>query len=323
MKRIFSGIRPSGKLHLGNYLGAIKNWINLQETHEAVFAVVDLHGLTTPFDPAQRQEEIRDVVIDYIAAGLDPEKATIIVQSHVPEHLELSWILASTTPLSWLDRIPTFKEKIEKHPENINLGLLSYPVLMAADILLYNADAVPVGEDQLPHIELARQIGRRFNSMYSDVFKEPEAILSSGKRIMSLKNPTEKMSKTGGAGIALSDSPDEIMKKIKKAVTDSGENTQTKTPAIANLFTLLEAFAEPSVVAEFDAAYKDGSIRYSEFKETLGESIVEYFKPFREKREELSRNSNYIDTILEDGASKAREMTTEHLKEVKKAVGLI
>lgn len=323
MNRIFSGIRPSGKMHLGNYLGAIRNWINLQETHEAVFAVVDLHGITTPFDPKKRQEEIRDVVIEYLAAGLNPEKSTIIVQSHVPELLELTWILASVTPLSWLDRIPTFKEKIAQHPENVNLGLFSYPVLMAADILLYNSDVVPVGEDQLPHIELTRQIARRFNSQYGEVFKEPEAILSSGKRIMSLKNPANKMSKTGGAGIALSDSPEEIMKKIKKATTDSGESTSTKAPAIANLFTLLEAFSEPSTVAQFDAAYQDGTIRYSDLKEALGESISNYFKDFRNKREELLQKPEYIDAVLEEGAKKARSIAQEKLHEVKKAVGLL
>lgn len=322
MKRIFSGIRPSGKLHIGNYLGAIQNWINLQETHEAIYAVVDLHGITTPFNPESRQDEIREVVIDYLAAGLNPEKSTIIIQSHVPEHLELAWILACTTPLSWLDRIPTFKEKIEKHPENVNLGLLSYPVLMAADILLYNSDAVPVGEDQVPHVELARQIARRFNSMYTPIFKEPEAILSSGKRIMSLKNPDDKMSKTGGSGIALSDSPEDIMKKIKKAVTDSGESTESKSPAIANLFTLLEAFAEPSVVAKYEAAYQNGEIRYADFKQDLGQHIVDYFEPFRKKRAELINKPEYIDRILEDGAKKARAIARENLAAVKKAVAL-
>lgn len=322
MKRIFSGIRPSGKLHLGNYLGAIQSWIDLQETHEAIYAVVDLHGLTTPFDPKTRQAEIRDVVLDYLAAGIDPEKSMIIIQSHVPEHLELAWILACHTPLSWIDRIPTFKEKKEKHPENINLGLLSYPVLMAADILLYKSYAVPVGEDQVPHIELARQIAKRFNSKYGNIFPLPKEILSDGKRIMSLKNPLEKMSKTGGAGIALSDSPDDIREKIKKAVTASDGNDLSAAPGVANLLTLMGAFSKKDVVTAYKKDFEDGTIRYGDMKNQLAEDIVTYLAPFREKRAELAASPVEVDQILDQSTTKARTIAQQTLSEVKAAIGL-
>lgn len=322
MKRIFSGIRPSGKLHLGNYLGAIQSWIDLQETHEAIYAVVDLHGLTTPFDPKTRQAEIRDVVLDYLAAGIDPEKSMIIIQSHVPEHLELAWILACHTPLSWIDRIPTFKEKKEKHPENINLGLLSYPVLMAADILLYKSYAVPVGEDQVPHIELARQIAKRFNSKYGNIFPLPKEILSDGKRIMSLKNPLEKMSKTGGAGIALSDSPDNIREKIKKAVTASDGNDLSAAPGVANLLTLMGAFSKKDVVTAYKKDFEDGTIRYGDMKNQLAEDIVTYLAPFREKRAELAASPVEVDQILDQSTTKARAIAQQTLSEVKAAIGL-
>lgn len=322
MKRIFSGIRPSGKLHLGNYLGAIQSWIDLQETHDAIYAVVDLHGLTTPFDPQKRQSEIHDVVLDYLAAGLDPKKSSIVIQSHIREHLELAWILACHTPLSWVDRIPTFKEKKEKHPQNINVGLLSYPVLMAADILLYKSNAVPVGEDQVPHIELTRQIAKRFNAKYGEIFPIPQEILSEGKRIMSLSDPGSKMSKTGGAGIALSDSPDEIRKKIKKAVTATNGDKLADSPGVANLFILMEHFSPKEVYADFMKSFKDGSIRYGDMKEQLATDIIEHLAPFRERRAELEADPAKVSKIISEGELHARTIAEKTLQEVKEAIGL-
>lgn len=321
-KTLFSGIRPSGKIHLGNYLGAIKNWLALQETRRAVFAVVDLHGMTTPFDPAKRQNEIREVLADYLALGLDPKKCLIIVQSHLPEHLELAWILSTITPVSWLERVPTFKEKIREHPGFVNLGLLSYPVLMAADILLYKAEEVPVGDDQVPHIELTREIAKKFNSTFADIFPYPKPILSSGKRIMSLTHPNEKMSKTGDEGIALSDEPSEIARKMKRAVTDTGEKGDAISPGTANLFTLLAEFTEPSVYEKFKRTQEAGTIRYSELKEALAKKIATYFKPYREKRAKLLADPKKIDRILAASEKAARRIAEKNLVEIKKACGL-
>src|SRR3989344_4218176 len=227
MVKVFSGIRPSGKLHLGNYLGAIKNWIELQNSaQQSIFAVVDYHGITTPYDPKTYQQQIMDVVLDYLAAGIDPDPSAdgplLIRQSNVPQHTELAWLFNTITSIGWLDRLPTYKEQLEKTGVN-NMALLDYPVLMAADILIYKSNLVPVGEDQLPHIDLTNEIAKRFNSLFGQTFEPVKAHLAEGARIMSLQDPTKKMSKTGDEGIALSDEPDVIRAKIKKAVTDSGK----------------------------------------------------------------------------------------------------
>ncbi|NQV00412.1 MAG: tryptophan--tRNA ligase, partial [Parcubacteria group bacterium] len=241
MSKIFSGIRPSGKLHLGNYLGAIKNWIDLQEEHDCIYGIVDLHALTTPFEPEELKQDIDDLILDLLALGLDPKKSTLVIQSSISEHLELAWIFSSVIKISELNRIPTFKEKTKQHPDHINLGLLSYPVLMAADILIYKADLVPVGEDQLPHIELANKIAERFNKKFDYDFPRVKPLLTEGARIMSLKDPSKKMSKTGDEGILLTDSEEEIKRKILKAVTDTGSEIifdKEKKPAISNLLTI-------------------------------------------------------------------------------------
>src|SRR3989338_8887268 len=242
MTKVFSGIRPSGKLHLGNYLGAIKNWIELQnKAEQAIFAVVDYHGITTPFDPKKYHEQVMDVVLDYLAAGIDPEKALLIRQSKVPQHTELAWIFNTITPVSWLDRLPTYKEQLAKSPKYNHMGLMDYPVLMAADILIYKSNLVPVGDDQKAHIDITNEIGKKFNSMFDETFGPVKAQMTEGARIMSLQDPKKKMSKTGDEGIALSDNPDIIRSKIKKAVTDSGKevifNPDIK-PAISNLITI-------------------------------------------------------------------------------------
>src|SRR3989344_3352646 len=251
MIKIFSGIRPSGKLHLGNSLGAIKKWLELQsEADSAIFAVVDYHGITTPYDPKTYQEQVMDVILDYLAAGVDPDKTHLIRQSRVSQHTELAWIFNTITPVSWLDRLPNYREKVEqiehsglasaKSYQN-NTGVLTYPVLMAADILLYKSNLVPVGDDQKQHIDLTNEIGARFNHVFGEVFPNVKAHIVQGARIMSLQDPSKKMSKTGDEGIALSDEPDVIRAKFKKATTDSGKEIkfdEKEKSGISNLMTI-------------------------------------------------------------------------------------
>lgn len=320
--RIFSGIRPSGQIHIGNYLGAIKQWIKLQEENEAIFAVVDYHAITTPFKREELSENIINAAINYLAAGVNPEKSALIIQSQIPEHLELAWIFASISPLAWFERVPTYKEKIASNPEYVSLGLLSYPALMAADILLYKSTGVPVGEDQLPHIELANDIARRFNNMFGETFKKIEPILAKGARIMSLQNPNKKMSKTGDDGIALSDEPDVIRDKIKKAVTDSGTEIKygKDKPAISNLLTIYNEFSGKDI-AKIEKEYAGKG--YADFKKDLAEIVVNSLKDFREKRKELSANKDYVTEVLRAGKEKAQKQAQKTLKEVKEKIGII
>lgn len=323
-KRVFSGIRSSGELHLGNYIGAIKSFLELQKDHDCVFMIVDYHGITTPFNPKEIKNTILNVALDYLAAGINPQKSILAIQSHVPEHLELSWIFSTITPVGLLQRIPTFKEKIRQHPDYVNLGLLSYPVLMAADILIYKADLVPVGEDQLPHIEFTNETAKRFNNKFGKTFPEVKAELSEGARIMSLTDPAKKMSKSLGPKtyIALNDSPEIIKEKMKKAVTDIGTAGKI-TPAMENLFLLLKILGKPEHYQEFLAEHKKGTIKYSQLKETLAQDIADYFALFRAKRKELEAKPEYVKEILADGAERARKIARETMREVKEKIGLI
>ena len=323
MIKIFSGIRPSGKLHLGNYLGAIKNWIDLQhKADQAIFAVVDYHGITTPHNPETYQQQIMDVILDYLAAGIDPDKSLLIRQSKVPQHTELGWIFNTITPVSWVDRLPTYKEQLEKTGVN-NMGLLDYPVLMAADILIYKSNMVPVGEDQMPHIDLTNEIGKRFNSMFSETFEPVKANLTQGARIMSLQDPDKKMSKTGDEGIALSDDPDAIRNKVKKAVTDSEKEIyfdEGKKPAISNLLTIYSLLSGAEIT-DIENQYKGRS--YVDFKSGLAEVVVKALQPFQEKRKEFENNPDKVKQILEHSEEKARELANKTLTEVKEKMGLL
>ena len=287
--RIFSGMRPTGQLHIGNYLGAAKNWLELQKKHECIFAVVDYHGITTPFDPKQIHKDTMDVVLDYLAAGINPKKSILIIQSHIPEHTELAWILGALTPIGELERMTQFKDKSKQYKQNINAGLFTYPVLMAADILLYKTHIVPVGEDQKQHVELARTIARKFNNKFGNTFPLPKVQLSkAGARIMSLTNPLKKMSKTGDESIGLSDSPSVIKNKIKRAVTDSGKEIKydsKKKAAISNLLTIYHLFSGKSV-SDLEKKYKNKG--YAEFKKDLAEIIIKGLKPFQEKRKKYA-----------------------------------
>ena len=323
--RVFSGVRPSGRLHLGNYLGAIKNWIKLQDEADCIFAVVDYHGMTTPYDPEEMAREKYEVVMDYLAAGIDPKKSTLIIQSDVPEHTELGWILGTITPVSWLERVPTFKEKVALHPDYVNLGLLSYPVLMAADILIYKSNIVPVGEDQLPHIELAREIANRFNKMYGKTFPLPKEMLALGARVMSLNDPTKKMSKTGGAGLLLSDSPEQIWKKLAPAVTDPARKRATDpgNPDVCNIYSLHKLLSKPEEIKLVAKNCRGAKFGCLDCKKILAKNLEMEFEDFRKRRKVYEDKPELVREILEEGAKKARKLAEATMAEVRKKTGLV
>jgi len=323
--RIFSGVRPTGELHIGNYLGAIKQWIELQEKAECIFCIVDLHAITTPFNPKEMQRKILDTANVYLATGLDPGKSIIFVQSQVKEHAELAWLLGTITPLGDLKRMTQFKEKSKEHPEYINAGLLNYPLLMAADILLYQTDLVPVGKDQAQHVELTREIARKFNRMFGKTFKIPEVLLSEGQKIMSLQDPNKKMSKTGDPRgcIELFDEPEIIKKKIMSAVTDLGKEIKydpIKKPGISNLLTIYSLFSGKTI-GDLEKEFKGKG--YEEFKKSLIEILIKSLKPFGEKRKKLLKKEVYVKETLEKGAERARKIAKLTMAEVRKKMGLI
>lgn len=324
-KRVFSGMRPTGKLHIGHFLGPLQEWKKLQEKYECFYFVADLHALTT-LSPSQSKlikENTYEMILDWIAVGIDPEKSIIFRQSDISEHSELAIILGMITPLSWLLRCPTFKEQIRNNPNNINYGLAGYPVLQAADILLYKGEIVPVGQDQIPHLEITREIARTFNQKFGQTFPLPKPLLSKYPKIMGLNKPTEKMSKSFGPAnyIALSDEPEVIFEKIKKAVTDTGPQ-KTISPGVKNLFFLLEVFADKETYLHFKTLYEKKSLKYAELKKVLAKNIIEKLAPIREKRKELEKNKNYIEEILEEGAKKAKKIAQSTLNEVKEKIGL-
>jgi len=321
-KRIFSGIQPTGSIHIGNYLGAIKNWVDLQEEYDCVFSIVDLHALTNPESSQKMQENIFDLAVTYLAAGLDSKKCILFIQSHVPEHTELTWLLNTITPIAELERMTQFKEKSNQFKENINMGLFSYPVLMASDILLYLTDLVPVGEDQKQHVELTRIIARKFNNQFGKTFIIPEALVyKTGARIMSLKDPIKKMSKSVPQGcLFISDSPEIIKDKIKRAVTDSGKEIEytPKKPAIVNLMTIYHCFSDLSF-EKIEEKYKGKS--YADFKNDLAELIILKLESIQKRMKEL--DPDQVKKILDQGAQDARAITQKTIKEVKKKMGLI
>ncbi len=325
--RVFSGIRPTGELHIGNYLGALKQWVELQEKADCVFCIVDLHAITTPYKIGELQKNIIDLAVAYLSAGLNPEKCILFVQSQVKEHSELAWLLGTITPLGELQRMTQFKEKAKKHPEYINAGLFNYPLLMAADILLYQTDLVPVGKDQQQHVELTREIARHFNGKFGKVFKEPEVILPKvGEKIMSLQNPKKKMSKTDGdlrSCIDLSDTPEEIRKKIMSAVTDTGKTIvydPQKKPGISNLLTIYSIFSGKTT-KEIEKKFKNRG--YAELKKSLAELLINSLEPFQRKRKELLQREVYVKEILEKGRKRAQLLAQSTITEVKKKMGLI
>ncbi len=323
--RVFSGIRPSGKLHIGNYLGALKQWVKLQEKNECFFFIADLHAITTPFDPKKMEKEVFDTLICYLAAGLDPQKSTIFVQSHVKEHTELAWILGTICPLGDLKRMTQFKEKSKKHPQYVNAGLLNYPLLMASDILLYQTDLVPVGKDQIQHVELTRELARRFNKMFGQVFKVPKILLSEGEKIMSLRNPKKKMSKTGDPKgcIFLFDTEEEIKAKIMAAVTDTGKKVKfdpKRKPGISNLILIYSIFSGKGikrVEKEFEGK------GYAFFKKKVAKTLIEALSIFRKKRKELSKRELFLKEILKKGKEKAQREAKKTMEMVKEKLGFL
>jgi tryptophanyl-tRNA synthetase len=323
--RVFSGIQPTGVIHIGNYLGAIRQWVELQEKNECVFCIVDLHALTTPFNPKSLQDFILEKGITYLAAGINPEKSIIFVQSQVKEHAELAWLLNTVTPIGDLSRMTQYKEKAKKFKKDLNAGLLNYPILMAADILLYQTDVVPVGEDQKQHVELARTIARKFNQKFGQVFKIPEVKLpKNGARIMSLTQPTKKMSKTDNpeSFIGLLDEPEEIKRKIMEAVTDTGKVIKydpKKKAGISNLLTIYSLFSEKPI-KEVEKKFKGKG--YAELKKSLLETIISSLEPFRRKKKELLSREVYVKEVLEQGRRKAQIIAQSTMQEVRKKMGL-
>ncbi|MDD5900264.1 MAG: tryptophan--tRNA ligase [Lachnospiraceae bacterium] len=323
-KVLFSGMQATGNLTLGNYLGALKNWVSMNEDYECYYCVVDEHSITVRQNPAELRQRARALLTLYIAAGLDPEKNCIYYQSHVSGHAELAWILNCYTYMGELQRMTQFKDKSAKHADNINAGLFTYPVLMAADILLFQADVVPVGIDQMQHLELTRDIAQRFNGIYGDVFKIPEAYLGKvGAKIMSLQDPSKKMSKSDenpNASIYLMDDPDTIIRKFKRAVTDSGSEVRYSEdkPGVSNLIDIYRATTGKSV-EEVEKEF-DGK-GYGDFKLAVGESVVDVLKPLQERVAELSKDKTYIDSIIKNNAERANYVATKTLRKVQKKVG--
>ena len=324
-KRIFSGIQPSGELTLGSYMGAIKNWVALQDEYECVYCIVDLHAITVRQNPADLRRRAMEQLAQYIACGLDPEKNVMFIQSHVPQHAELGWILGCYTQFGELSRMTQFKDKSSKHKDNITAGLFTYPVLMAADILLYQADLVPVGADQKQHVELCRDIAQRFNGIYSPTFTLPEPFIPKmGARIMSLANPENKMSKSDPDGcIYLMDKPEDIMRKFKRAVTDSEmavKFDKENKPGISNLLTIY-CTATGKSMEEAEAEFAGQG--YGVFKPAVGEAVVELQRPIREEAQRLLADKAYLESVYRDGAEKAQYMARKTLAKVQKKIGFI
>ena len=327
MKRILSGSAPSGHLCIGNYLGALKNWVELQEKYDCIYVIVDLHAITTQQKPSELRKQSLSFLAQYVACGIDPEKSTIIIQSQVPQHAELSWTLSTMTYMGELNRMTQFKEKSKRYNENINAGLYTYPILMASDILLYQADLVPVGADQKQHLELTRDLAQRFNSRYSDTFTIPKPFIPKiGARIMSLQDPTKKMSKSDtdlNNVITLLDNPDIIRKKLKRAVTDSGKRIlfdPEKRLGVANLINLYSGLTGLEISAI--ESHFDGKM-YSDLKIELSELIIDILKPIQNEYQKLMGDRTFLNSIMENGRKKANIIANKTLRKVYKKIGFL
>ncbi|MFH0768153.1 MAG: tryptophan--tRNA ligase [Chloroflexota bacterium] len=324
-KRVFSGIQPTGDIHIGNYLGAIRHWVKMQDTFDNIFCIVDLHAITVPQDPQVLKAKTREVTGLLLASGIDPKRSIVFIQSHISAHAELAWILNCFFPMGWMQRMTQFKEKSQKAKELVSVGLFDYPALMAADILLYNTDGVPVGEDQKQHVELARDIAQRFNSIYGETFKLPEPLIPDvGARIMGLDDPTGKMSKSeiaSGHAINLLDPPDVIRGKVLRATTDSLREIRfdENRPGIYNLLVIYELFTGENR-KDIEAHFAGKG--YAALKNELGEVVVEGLSLLQRRYQELTADPAYIDSILAEGASHARPLAEKTLALVKERVGL-
>jgi tryptophanyl-tRNA synthetase len=323
MSRIFSGIQPSGELHIGNYLGAVKNWTELQKSYESFFCVVDYHAITVPYEPDDLRTRRREMVVSLLAAGLDPSKATIFVQSMVPEHTELAWIFNTITPLGELERQTQFKDKSSRQ-ESIPAGLLNYPVLQAADILLYRADLVPVGEDQVQHLELSREVARRWNARFGEgYFPEPQAKLTPSRRIMGLDGQA-KMSKSMGNTVGLLEEPASIWEKLRPAVTDPARvrKTDPGTPEVCNIYHLHKAFSPPETVAHVETQCRTAGWGCIECKKVLFENVNAELTPIRGRAADIRAHPERVDEVVNDAANTARRVAGQTIREVKDRMGL-
>ena len=325
METVVSGIRSTGNLHLGNYFGAIKNFLKMQKENNCYFFIADYHSLTTHPKPDDLHGNIKQVLAEYLACGIDPEIATVFIQSDVPEVTELYLLLNMNAYVGELERTTSFKEKIRRQPDNINAGLLTYPVLMAADIIIHKAHKVPVGKDQEQHLEMTRRFARRFNTMYGvDYFPEPDAY-NFGKKLIKIPglDGTGKMGKSEGNGIFLADSPEVIRKKVMKAVTDSGpaEPNQPHSEPVKNLFTIMNVVSDPSTIQYFKDKYSSCEIRYGELKKQLGEDIVKFTDPIRNRINEILADKKYMAKVVKLGAEKARESASRTIREVREIIG--
>lgn len=324
-QRVYSGIRATGRLHLGNYYGAVKGMLELQDSHDCVFSVVDLHALTTPYDPKTLKQSVREIVLDYLAAGLDPHKCLLEVQSLVPEHMELAYYLSTIYPVSRLEDLPTYKDKKAQHPKYVNMGLLYYPVLMTADILLYKANLVPVGIDQEPHLEVAREIARKFNAMYGETFPEPKRFKTSGEYVPSLTGEGKMGKSVEGSYINLTDDLATIKKRIAKVPTDSGTigGPIPQTGGVGALFALMYQCGGAEAHQKYVQAYKDKNIRYGEMKAELSELIYKELEPLQHKRKVFEDNPAAVDKIIEESTERCRALAEDTMMEVRKKMGLI
>lgn len=324
MKRLFSGIQPSGELHIGNYLGAIRNWVRMLPDYDSIFCIVDYHAITIEYEVDSMRERVLNAAAECIACGLDPEKCTLFVQSHVPEHTELAWIFNTVTPMGDLGRMTQFKEKSEQHKQNVNVGLFDYPVLQAADILLYKAEAVPVGEDQVQHIEFSRRVARAFNSRYGETFPEPFHITPSIGRIMGLDGKT-KMSKSLRNHISLSDSGEEIRKKLATAVTDVNRKRRTDpgNPELCNIFTLHRLLSKENEIEYVNVECRRAGIGCIECKMILAGNMDAELEPIRQKARELKKRPEQVREVLEAGRERCKPIATETIREVKTKMGLL
>ena len=325
-KRVFSGVQPTGKVTLGNYLGAIRNWQPLQEQYDCIYCVVDLHSLTVTQVPAELRKNTLELVALYIACGIDPTRSTLFIQSHVHEHAELAWILDTIAYVGELNRMTQFKDKSRKHADNINMGLMNYPVLMASDILLYNADYIPVGKDQVQHVELTRDVAQRFNARYSDTFVVPETLLNkAGQSIKSLQDPSAKMSKSDpndNALISLSDDADTIRRKLRRAVTDSDTCVRhgADKPAITNLLNIYTLCSGMTVA---DAEKQFEGKGYGEFKDAVADAVISVVAPIQAEQKRLLNDKAYLEGVLKTGAERASHIASKTLSKVYRKVGLI
>lgn len=328
MDKVLSGIRPTGFLHLGNYFGALKNFIKMQEENDCYFFIADYHSLTTHPTPHDLRANVKNVLIDYLAAGLDPEKATIYIQSDLPEVCELSLLLAMNVYVGELQRVSSFKEKVRRQPNNVNAGLLTYPVLMAADILVHRADKVPVGKDQEQHLEMTRDFAQRFNNIYNiDYFKLPVAY-NYGQALVKIPglDGSTKMSKSDNENscIYLSDTPEIIRKKVMKAVSDSGPTVpnQEKPQAIENLFALMRAVSAPETLQFFEEEYNQCRIRYGDMKKQLANDMIQFIAPIYERIQELRNDDEYLRKVIRNGAEKAHASAAPTVREVREIIGI-